>query len=214
MISLFKKNFPGYGFDAFGYPLKYRSAKEAGCATTSIPEHSVFYFDKRLIDSAGGVAIENHGLTSTATGITGEYGCYAEIPADSLPYDVLCDDKPWTLEIKFRCTDTAKWNRPSRVIFGRGDDPSRLDIIVEKDRVLPGSLDELMVYNDFNNTNWHTIKITHTENNVFTLFADGIQSESTTREDKNMRENTIWIGWDGESYSGTNDRFMYPLEIE
>lgn len=215
MISLFKKNIPGFGFDAFGYPLKYRSAKEAGLS--GIDKDVRFFFERSLTDRTGNTNVINYGLETTPTGVIGADGCYAEIPAGSLPDDVLCDNKPWTVEIELRCTDVSKWTYPSRVPFGRGDTPGRMDIIVEKDYVTVGGYDGLEIYHDFNNTNWHTIKITHTENNVFTLFVDGIQSESTTYEDKNMRENTLWIGWDGSqpvSGNAASYRYLHPFELK
>lgn len=43
MISLFKKNTPGSGFDAFGYPVKYRSAKEAG-VLNSMPKNGLVFY--------------------------------------------------------------------------------------------------------------------------------------------------------------------------
>lgn len=44
MISLFKKNIPGYGFDAFGYPQKFRSAREAGCVRALMPTDGLVFY--------------------------------------------------------------------------------------------------------------------------------------------------------------------------
>jgi hypothetical protein len=63
MISLFKKNTPGSGFDAFGYPVKYRSAKEAGCGVLSIPTAGLIFY-----------APLNEYSDTAATGQTLNYG--------------------------------------------------------------------------------------------------------------------------------------------
>ena len=44
MISLFKKNIPGFGFDAFGYPQKFRSAREAGCVRALMPTDGLVFY--------------------------------------------------------------------------------------------------------------------------------------------------------------------------
>lgn len=44
-ISRFKKGVPGFGFDAFGYPLKYDTASAAGCSTKlPIPEDGLIRY--------------------------------------------------------------------------------------------------------------------------------------------------------------------------
>ena len=45
-ISYFRKGATGFGFDAFGKPLKFRSAKEAGCAliVNNIPTDGLMFY--------------------------------------------------------------------------------------------------------------------------------------------------------------------------
>lgn len=67
-ISLFKKNIPGFGFDAFGYPLKYDTALEAGCSTAvPIPTDGLIFYaplDKAASTAVTGQTIETVGTVS------------------------------------------------------------------------------------------------------------------------------------------------------
>ena len=104
-----------------------------------VPAGTVFLFDKSLTDVVGGIPVTNYGLTASSTGIVCANGKYAEIPAGTLPTDVMCDNKPWTFEIKFRCLDTAaSWDKIC--LFGRGMSPSRFDVLVSKNSIVIGGL--------------------------------------------------------------------------
>lgn len=179
---------------------------DAVAVDMDVPAGTVFLFDKSLTDVIGGIPVTNYGLTASSTGIVCADGKYAEIPAGTLPADVMCDDKPWTFEIKFRCLDTASsWS--DRCLFGRGDPPSRFDVLVNKNSIGIGGL-QVPIDTSLNDTEWHIYKITHTSANVFTTYLDDAFSKSTSSSGYNMRDYAMWIGSDGGS------RFAAPFEIE
>lgn len=70
-ISRFKKGVPGFGFDAFGYPLKYDTASAAGCSTKlQIPTDGlVFYapFDKDASTAVTGQSLNKIGNVTFQT---------------------------------------------------------------------------------------------------------------------------------------------------
>jgi hypothetical protein len=118
----------------------------------------------------------------------------------------MCDNKPWTFEMRFRCLDTAaSWN--NKCLFGRGDPPSRFDVIVNKTTIAIGGMGN-EISAPLNDTEWHIYKITHTSANVFTTYLDDAFSKSTSSSGYNMRNYKMWIGYDGES------RYAAPFEIE
>ena len=179
---------------------------DAVAVDMDVPAGTVFLFDKTLTDIIGGIPVTNYGLTALSTGIVCADGKYAEIPAGTLPADVMCDNKPWTFEIKFRCLDTASsWS--SRCLFGRGNPPSRFDVIVNKTTIEVGGMGN-SISAPLNDTAWHIYKITHTGANVFTTYLDDAFSKSTSSSGYNMRDYAMWIGSDGGS------RYAAPFEIE
>lgn len=171
-----------------------------------VPAGTVFLFNKTLTDVVNNTTVINYGLTASGTGIVCAEGKYAEIPANSLPSDVMCDDKPWTFEIRFRCLDVTAWTEEYLCPFGRGIGP-RFDVLITKTTVHVGGINELEVTADLADGEWHIYKITHTSENVFTAYLDGKVSDSTTTT-KTIRTADLWIGHDGES------RYAAPLEIE
>lgn len=171
-----------------------------------VPAGTVFLFDKSLTDVIGGIPVTNYGLTASDTGIVCADGKYAEIPAGALPSDVMCDNKPWTLEIRFRCLDTAaSWDKIC--LFGRGMLPSRFDVLASKSSITIGGM-SIDISAPLNDTDWHLYKITHTSANVFTAYLDDAFSKSASSSGYNMRDYQMWIGRDGES------RYASPFEIE
>lgn len=66
-ISRFKKGVPGFGFDAFGYPLKYDTASAAGCEISRIPKRGLVFYaplDKEASSAVTGQNIETVGTVS------------------------------------------------------------------------------------------------------------------------------------------------------
>lgn len=171
-----------------------------------VPAGTVFLFNKTLTDVINRTTVINYGLTASDTGIVCTADKYAEIPANSLPSDVMCDDKPWTFEIKFRCLDAAAWTEESLCPFGRGYSP-RFDVLIRKTNALVGGMNELEIPADLADGNWHIYKITHGSNNLFTAYLDDKMSVSLACS-RNLRASELWIGWDGER------RYAEPLEIE
>lgn len=171
-----------------------------------VPAGTVFFFDNSLTDVVGGIPVTNSGLTASSAGIVCANGKYAEIPAGMLPPDVMCDNKPWTFEIKFRCLDPASsWS--NRCLFGRGYSPSRFDVLVNKNSIAIGGMNN-EISAPLNDTAWHIYKIAHTDANVFTTYLDDAFSKSTSSSGYDMRDYQMWIGYDGES------RYGSPFEIE
>lgn len=65
-INLFKKGVPGSGFDAFGYPLKYDTASEAGCSTSvPIPTDGLVFYAPLDKDAATAVTGQSFNVSGT-----------------------------------------------------------------------------------------------------------------------------------------------------
>ena len=171
-----------------------------------IPEGTVFFYDKSLTDVIGGIPVTNYGLTASSTGIICESGKYAEIPAGSLPTDVLVgkNGKPWIVEIKFRCLDTAaSWQ--DRCLFGRVSS-YRFDIVVNKNAITVRGGSEISTF--LNDTQWHIYKIVGDGDGRITPYLDDKSSGTTGGFSFDYRANKLCIGYDGES------RYADPFEIE
>ena len=64
-ISRFKKGVPGFGFDAFGYPLKYDTASEAGCGILRIPQDGLVFYAP--LDKEASTAVTGQSLSKSGT---------------------------------------------------------------------------------------------------------------------------------------------------
>ena len=136
---------------------------------------------------------------------------YAQIPANALPDSVLCDNKDWTIEIKFR----SKSPELSKVsaLFGNGHydagmpAASRFDMLCSPGKISVGGFNEMLIHYELRDTDWHIWKITHTKDNLFSSSFEG-ETYSESRTGFNLRAYNVYIGYDG------GDRNGYPFEIE
>lgn len=178
-------------------------------ASEFTPDCTEFYLNKSLTDSSpNAIPVTNHGLTVSETGIMCTENGYAEIAANALPENVMCDDKDWTLEIKLRCTDIEALQGRVSAVFGNGWSTPRFDMMFNDQAVVIGSYDLLMDY-VFTDTEWKIWKVTHSASNTVTSYFDGLQKVCTATG-KNLRSVPLYVGWDG----GSEDRYGYPFEIE
>lgn len=161
-----------------------------------VPAGTVFLFNKTLSDVVGGIPVTNYGLTASDTGIICGDRKRAEIPAGTLPTDVMCDNKPWTFEMRFRCLNTSTWQNKSP--FGRDASP-RFDVTVAENSIHIGGLNSIKINTPINDANWHIYRVTHSGANVFTAYFDDLVSNSETGSGYNIRDYAMWIGDDGTS---------------
>lgn len=179
-----------------------------------VTPNTVFLLQKSISDTSGNnIPVENHGLNVTSDGIVYAQGAYAVIPAGSLPENVLCDNREWTIEIRLRFTNPQSYKASG--IFGNGlydagmNSASRFDMLCSSSVFGIGSFNAIDIPNESPDTNWHVWKVAHTSDNVFTNYLDG-ETRSMSKTGFNLRAYNVYIGWEG----GDSSRYGDPCEID
>lgn len=212
----------GSGYIPYGWNIVRRTAEpeqpEVPDYADLIDDSTEFLLYKGLTDVSGkDITVENNGLTAKSDGIYLSKERYAVIPANALPATVFTDNTSWSIEIKFRCTDvdmfySATSANSAVCLFGNSSCDERFDMLATNDgRLLIGTFDD-SVFGWSIDTEWHTWKITHSSDNVFTHYFDETQKSSQTKIDRDIRINPLYIGWNSESSSSA--RYGYPFVIE
>lgn len=187
-----------------------------------ITQNTVFLLNKSLVDlSENNIQVVDKGLTVSNTGIMCTENGYAEIPAYALPSSVLCDNKDWTFEIKFRCTDAAAfYSQPSGcALYGSADEPLRFDLLIlrqnndtEYNVNLGGyGIEHVGPISYITSGDWLIHKVTHSSANEFKSYFNS-EVLSTNKYGKDLRSIAFPIGC--AITQGTVDRPGYPFEIE
>ena len=200
MISLFKKNIPGYGFDAFGYPLKYRSAKEAGAFNLMPKDGLVFYAP--LTNTAGFNVTGNPQITRV-----GNIPCmyfdgstYLETTASGLPQG----NSPRSVSLWFSnssdgwdkgivgygtfsgnemyCLGVESYNDRGFSVWGHGND------------VFSGILPE-------DNTFYHVVVTFDGDETANFYFNGELREEGTHKNSLNTTGTSIYIGAEVEGHT-------------
>lgn len=174
-----------------------------------VTENTVFLLNRSLTDSsANNIPVTNNGLTVSNDGIVYAQDSYAYIPATALPETVLSAGYPWTLEIRFRCTDLNRLKNVS-AIFGWGaNGDNRFDLMFGISMITIGGFSSFPV-SYTHDLNWHTLKITHSADNLFILYVDDMYYTQEAK-DISPRLQDLYIGWDG----ATPDRYGNPFVVE
>lgn len=157
--------------------------------------------------SQNNINVTNNGLTFDNKKIVCSQSNYAYITENTLPTNVFSSDQQWTLQLKFKCTNTNYMSSSYMCIFGNGNannSSNRLDIIINYDTIQIGGMG-----NNINwqcDANWHTYKITHDSNNYLNTYLDNVFYNQVSFYG-NPREERLYLSYDGQG------RYGYPFEI-
>ena len=187
-----------------------------------ITQNTVFLLNKSLADSSeNNIQVIDKGLTVSNTGIMCTENGYAEIPAYALPDSVLCDNKDWTVEIKFRCTDAAAfYSQPNGcALYGTSDEPLRFDLLIlrqnnntEYNVNLGGyGIEHVGPISYITSGDWLIHKVTHSSTNEFKSYFNS-EVLSTNKYGKDIRSIAFPIGC--SISKAPVGRPGYPFEIE
>ena len=206
-ISLFKKGIPGAGFDAFGCPLKFRSAKEAGCAFGLIPQDGLIFYAPlseyaetavtgQWLETSGDIEYtEENGVPCGY--FDGESYLYYDYGDGDLPQGA----EPNTMSVWAKATHIEDFVTPFAYGYGFTEDDNHRKICLMSDGTLEFSNNDSGVISSgvpVDYTLWHhyCLTISDVSEGGISLYIDGIKFKTGSCRLNTDSEGKLCIGVD------------------